>query len=119
MFLDYAAQTVLTVYTDKLAGCLGAADGKDAYTQLPGSFHLLAESAGHSALFEEDGFGMKLFHQDLLVFSGRVVVKVLLGEALFPGELARAVTVEDAEVTAGILPQRLQLTYGLYAGQCK
>ena len=62
---------------------------------------------------------MKLFHQDLLVFSGRVVVKVLLGEALFPGELARAVTVEDAEVTAGILPQRLQLTYGLYAGQCK
>ena len=61
----------------------------------------------------------KLFHQDLLVFSGCVVVEVLLGEALFPGELARAVTVEDAEVTAGILPQRLQLTYGLYAGQCK
>ena len=87
--------------------------------QLPGSFHLLAESAGYPAFFEEDGFGMKLFHQDLLVFSGCVVVEVLLGEALFPGELARAVTVEDAEVTAGILPQRLQLTYGLYAGQCK
>ena len=62
MFLDYAAQTVLAVYTDKLAGCLGAADGKDAYTQLPGSFHLLAESAGYPAFFEEDGFGMKLFH---------------------------------------------------------
>ena len=78
-----------------------------------------AESARYPAFFEEDGFGMKLFHQDLLVFSGRVVVEVLLGETLFPGELARAVTVEDAEVTAGILPQRLQLTYGLYAGQCK
>lgn len=119
MFLDYAAQAMLAVYTDKLAGCLGASDGKDAYTQLPGSFHLLAESTGYPAFLEEYGFGMKLFHQDLLVFSGCVVVEVLLGEALFPGELARAVTVEDAEVTAGILPQRLQLTYGLYAGQCK
>ena len=119
MFLDYAAQTVLTVYTDKLAGCLGAADGKDAYTQLPGSFHLLAESAGHSAPLRRMASGMKLFHQDLLVFSGRVVVKVLLGEALFPGELARAVAVKDAEVTAGILPQRFQFAYGLYAGQCK
>ncbi len=37
-FLDYAAQAMLAVYTDKLVGCLGAADGKDAYTQLPGSF---------------------------------------------------------------------------------
>ena len=90
-----------------------------AHAQLPGSFHLLAESTGYPAFLEEYGFGMKLFHQDLLVFSGCVVVEVLLGEALFPGELARAVTVEDAEVTAGILPQRLQLTYGLYAGQCK
>ena len=119
MFLDYAAQTVLAVYTDKLAGCLGAADGKDAYTSCRAASTLLAESAGYPALFEEDGFGMKLFHQDLLVFSGCVVVEVLLGEALFPGELARAVAVEDAEVTAGVLPQRLQLTYGLYAGQCK
>ena len=80
MFLDYAAQTVLTVYTDKLAGCLGAADGKDAYTSCRAA-STFSQNPPDIPLSLRRMLRDEAVSSDLLVFSGRVVVKVLLGEA--------------------------------------
>ena len=98
------------IYSQEAFGRLGTAEGEDTDAQFAGCFYFLYKTAGRTALFDKDGFGMELLHQETFVFSRVVVIEVLFGEALLACRLSGAFAVEDAEVaaTAGFiaLPQR-------------